>query len=196
MALNTTEAVISQNGTAGPPDVNIDNLYPAIIQCFGIILAGYIAGRANIVTSTHSKGIGTYVTKFCLPALLLKSMCDLDFTKVDWMFLSGILISKTTVFLIVAAITLIVKWPSSAGYAGLFAIFATQSNDFALGYPIVESLYKDTHPDYLNYIYLIAPISLCFLNPIGFVLLEIHQRKTVQSRLPATSYLFFMLSEL
>lgn len=140
MASNTTEAIIPGNATGALPDINIDNLYPAIIQCFGIILAGYAAGRANLVTSTHSKGIGTYVSKFCLPVLLLKSMCNLDFTKVDWIFLSGILISKTTVFVIVAVITLIVKWPSSAGYAGLFAIFATQSNDFALGYPIGENM--------------------------------------------------------
>uniref|UniRef100_A0A8C5ARF4 Uncharacterized protein n=1 Tax=Gadus morhua TaxID=8049 RepID=A0A8C5ARF4_GADMO len=34
--------------------------------------------------------------------------------------------------------------------AGLYAIFATQSNDFALGYPIVDALYRTTYPEYLQ----------------------------------------------
>lgn len=41
----------------------------------------------------------------------------------------------------------------------------------------VQSLYADTHPEYLKYIYLIAPISVIVLNPIGFVLLEIQNHR-------------------
>lgn len=35
------------------------------------------------------------------------------------------------------------------------------------------ALYKDVHPEYASYLYLMAPISLAILNPIGLVLLEI-----------------------
>ena len=41
----------------------------------------------------------------------------------------------------------------------------------------MKALYEDSHPEYLQYIYLIAPISLVLLNPIGFTLLEIHRQK-------------------
>ncbi|XP_052804651.1 integral membrane protein GPR155-like [Mya arenaria] len=163
--------------THEPAALSIDNLYPAIFQCFAIIMAGYIAGRANLITEIQGKGIGTFVGKFCLPALLFRSMVVLDFSQVNWYFLLGIAISKTAVFIAVAGLTLLIKRPVHLGYAGLFAIFATQSNDFALGYPILKALYEDTHPEYLQYIYLVAPISLIFLNPIGFVLLEIHRRR-------------------
>lgn len=61
------------------------------------------------------------------------------------------------------------------GTAALFAIFVSQSNDFALGYPILEAVYSKTHPDYLRYIYLIAPISLCILNPIAFFMMEANE---------------------
>ena len=134
---------IDSNSTGnhtGPQSMNlsIDNLYPAIIQCFVVILAGYIAGRASLITSSQGKGIGTFVGKFCLPALLFRSMVTLNFQTVDWYFLLGIGISKTVVFVGVVVLTLLVKRPLNLAYAGLFGIFATQSNDFALGYPICK----------------------------------------------------------
>ncbi|CAG5127485.1 unnamed protein product, partial [Candidula unifasciata] len=160
-------------------DVSFDRLYTAIVQCFVIILSGYIAGRAGLVTSVQSAGIGTFVSKFCLPALLFKSMCELNFSQVNWMFLVGILIAKASLFIIVGLATLLIKRPLNLGYAGIFGIFATQSNDFALGYPIVQALYGKTHPEYLKYLYLIAPISLVLLNPIGFTLMEIHKHHAI-----------------
>lgn len=117
--------------------MSIDKLFPALLECFGIILCGYIAGRANIITSTQAKGLGNFVSKFALPALLFKNMVMLDFSNVIWPFLWSILIAKVSVFFIVCVLTLIVSSPESRySKAGLFSIFATQSNDFALGYPI------------------------------------------------------------
>ncbi|MEQ2158450.1 hypothetical protein GOODEAATRI_012409, partial [Goodea atripinnis] len=120
-----------------PSTMSIDRLLPALLECFGIILCGYIAGRANIITSTQAKGLGNFVSKFALPALLFKNMVLLDFGNVIWPFLWGILVAKVSVFCIVCVLTLIVSSPDSRySKAGLFSVFATQSNDFALGYPI------------------------------------------------------------
>ena len=49
----------------------------------------------------------------------------------------------------------------------------------------VQALYQDSHPEYLSYIYLISPISLLILNPIGFTLMEIHRHYS-QDVTPAT----------
>ncbi|XP_061579482.1 lysosomal cholesterol signaling protein [Cololabis saira] len=165
-----------------PPDLSssmsIEKLLPALLECFGIILCGYIAGKTNIITSTQAKGLGNFVSKFALPALLFKNMVLLDFSDVIWPFLWSILIAKVSVFCIVCLLTLIVASPASRySKAGIFSIFATQSNDFALGYPIVEALYRSTYPEYLQYIYLVAPVSLILLNPIGFAFCEIQKWK-------------------
>lgn len=108
-----------------------------------------------------------------------------------------------TVFVLVCVLTLMVASPENRySKAGLYAIFATQSNDFALGYPIgeinrnlctesrfmsdtytvsptfvcvVDALYRSTYPEYLQYIYLVAPVSLMLLNPIGFALCEVQR---------------------
>uniref|UniRef100_A0A3B5MWB6 G protein-coupled receptor 155a n=1 Tax=Xiphophorus couchianus TaxID=32473 RepID=A0A3B5MWB6_9TELE len=168
----------SPSPPAVPSTMSIDRLLPALLECFGIILCGYIAGRTNIITTTQAKGLGNFVSKFALPALLFKNMVLLDFGNVIWPFLWGILIAKVAVFCIVCFLTLIVSSPDSRySKAGIFSIFATQSNDFALGYPIVEALYQSTYPEYLQYIYLVAPVSLMLLNPVGFALCEIQKWK-------------------
>uniref|UniRef100_H0XFN7 G protein-coupled receptor 155 n=1 Tax=Otolemur garnettii TaxID=30611 RepID=H0XFN7_OTOGA len=170
------------NSTNDPPSMSITRLFPALLECFGIVLCGYIAGRANVITSTQAKGLGNFVSRFALPALLFKNMVVLNFSNVDWSFLYSILIAKASVFFIVCILTLLVASPDSRfSKAGLFPIFATQSNDFALGYPIVEALYHTTYPEYLQYIYLVAPISLMMLNPIGFIFCEIQKWKDSQN---------------
>ncbi|XP_020785204.2 integral membrane protein GPR155 isoform X1 [Boleophthalmus pectinirostris] len=166
----------SLGGSAAGPQMSIDKLFPALLECFGIIMCGYIAGRTDIITETQAKGLGNFVSKFALPALLFKNMVLLDFGDVIWAFLWSVLVAKVTVFVLVCVLTLMVASPESRySKAGLYAIFATQSNDFALGYPIVEALYRSTYPEYLQYIYLVAPVSLMILNPIGFALCEIQR---------------------
>uniref|UniRef100_A0A8C9YUQ6 G protein-coupled receptor 155 n=1 Tax=Sander lucioperca TaxID=283035 RepID=A0A8C9YUQ6_SANLU len=175
--------VSDPDSSALSSSMSIDKLLPALLECFGIILCGYVAGRANIITPTQAKGLGNFVSKFALPALLFKNMVLLDFGNVIWPFLWSILIAKVSVFFIVCVLTLIVASPESRySKAGLFSIFATQSNDFALGYPIVEALYQSTYPEYLQYIYLVAPVSLMLLNPIGFAFCEIQKWKNQGNR--------------
>ncbi|XP_045555477.1 integral membrane protein GPR155 isoform X2 [Salmo salar] len=169
---------ISHNPLSSSQAMSIDKLFPALLECFGIILCGYIAGRTDIITSCQAKGLGNFVSKFALPALLFKNMVVLDFNNVIWSFLWSILIAKVSVFVLVCVLTLAVASPESRySKAGLYSIFATQSNDFALGYPIVDALYRNTHPEYLQYIYLVAPVSLMLLNPIGFAFCEVQKWK-------------------
>lgn len=157
---------------------SIDNLYPALAECFVIIICGYFAGRMNLISETESKGINTFVGTFALPSLIFMSLARLDLSSVNWMFLVSIFIAKSVVFFSVIVVTILVGRPINLGRAGIFAIFCTQSNDFAIGYPIVAALYKDSHPEYASYLYLVAPINLAILNPVGYILLEINKQRT------------------
>ncbi|XP_032598863.2 LOW QUALITY PROTEIN: integral membrane protein GPR155-like [Drosophila grimshawi] len=153
--------------------VSMDNFYPALVQCFGIIICGYLAGRFGIVTNAETKGLGTFVSTFALPSLIFLSMVELNWTNVNWSFLLAMFISKSVVFFAVLIICLLVARPLNYARAGLLAMFCTQSNDFAIGYPIVMALYKDVHPEYASYLYVMAPISFAILNPIGLAFMEI-----------------------
>ena len=41
----------------------------------------------------------------------------------------------------------------------------------------VQALYRGSHDNFLQYLYLIAPISVAFLNPIGFLFMEIQKSR-------------------
>lgn len=157
-----------------------ENLYPSLVQCFTVILVGYCVGRLGFISPTSSKGIGVFVSLVSLPALLFKSMVELDYSQVNWRFLFSILIAKSTVFFSVAIFTSVLIRPTNLGKAGMYGIFCSQSNDLALGLPLVKAMYSDVHPDYVNYLYLMATISLVILNPIGFILMEIHKQKSME----------------
>merc|ERR1719270_3327627 len=152
---------------------NLDNLYPALVQCFGIILLGFIAGKFSIISDVEAKGLGTFIGTFSLPALIFVSMCQLDFNIVNWVFLASITLAKSIIFFAVLFVSLFLHKPLDPSRSALYAIFCTQSNDFALGFPILQAIYGTKHPDYPMYLYLLAPVSLAFLNPIGFILMEI-----------------------
>ncbi|KYN09636.1 hypothetical protein ALC57_18156, partial [Trachymyrmex cornetzi] len=169
-SLSTNQYVETVDGPA-------DNLYLALIQCFGIILCGYIAGRFGMITKIGANGLNTFVGTFALPSLIFLSLAKLHFTLINWKFLLAVLLAKSCVFITVLVVSLVIQKPSNPGRAALFAIFTTQSNDFAIGYPMIYALYGRTHPEYAAYLYLMAPISLAILNPIGFVLLEINKRR-------------------
>ncbi|XP_032821598.2 lysosomal cholesterol signaling protein isoform X1 [Petromyzon marinus] len=164
-----------------PPNVAVDRLFPALLECFGTVLCGYAAGRSGLVPPSGARGLGGFVSSFALPALLFRNMVVLDFAVVSWGFLLAVLATKVAVFVLVCVVTLLTAAPASRfAKAGLFPIFATQSNDFALGYPIVQALYQATNPEYVQYIYLVAPISLVLLNPVGFVFCELQRRRNVE----------------
>ena len=50
--------------------------------------------RADMITGSQAKGLGNFVSKFALPALLFKNMVLLDFGDVIWAFLWSVLVAK------------------------------------------------------------------------------------------------------
>jgi len=98
----------------------------------------YIAGRFKIISNAETKGLGTFVGTFALPSLIFLSLVELNWNAVNWSFLLAMLVSKAVVFFAVLFISLLVARPLNYARGGLMAIFCTQSNDFAIGYPIGE----------------------------------------------------------
>lgn len=148
-----------------------------IFICFFSFKISYIAGRLKIITNADTKGLNTFVGTFALPSLIFTSLVTLDWKTVNWIFLLAILISKCIVFFAVGIVSLLMTRPTNFGRAGILAIFCTQSNDFAIGSPILNALYHHAHPEYASYLYLMAPLSLAILNPIGYIFLELSSVK-------------------
>lgn len=162
--------------TAVPGDdtnVVYNELLPVLIQCFAIILLGYFSGRLGLIGPAETRSLNVFVSYFALPATAFKSLATIALGEVNWRFLAAVALGKCVVFAAVAAVTLLlVQRPASFGKAGLYAIAGSQSNDFGLGYPLIVHLYDKMQPTFSHYLYLVAPIQLAFLNPIGFLMME------------------------
>lgn len=91
-----------------------------------------------MTTTSPISGLSTFVGTFSLPALIFSSLCMLDLSSVQWKVVLAIFIAKALIFVAVIIVCFVVIKPLDTAKAGLFAIFVTQSNDFALGYPILK----------------------------------------------------------
>ena len=137
-----------------------------------------ILSRFNFLNEEQASGIGVFVGKFALPAIIFGSLCKIDLTKMNWSLWLSILLSKMIVFVAVLVIHRLASRSKSIGISSLYGIFVTQSNDFALGLPILNALFEASdHPEYPSYLFLLAPIQLAIINPIALVLIEISQTK-------------------
>lgn len=154
-----------------------ETLLPALVQCFGIMFLGYILGKFEILGQREARGICKFTQYLALPALIFGTISTMQFTNVKWDFVASIFVSKVFIFVCVVLLTMLLTHPADLGKAGIYAIATTQSNDFALAYPMFMSLYKDSHPDYPSYLYIVAPIQLLVLNTIGFFIIETDKQK-------------------
>ena len=154
--------------------VDLDDVINAMFSTFSIIVLGYGMGRANLIPTSVGQGLGTFLFQVSLPCLIFHSVGTMSFTGVNWWVWAALLISKGIIFMLVLGFGAL---SSNVANGAVWAIFCTQSNDFALGLPLLKALYKTTQPTFPQYIYLCAPISLCLLNPIGFVCMELGNKK-------------------
>lgn len=65
--------------------------------------------------------------------------------------------------------------------AGLYAIFATQSNDFALGLPLIDAIWGSK---FTSTVFIVGPMQLAVLNPVAFALMESAAVAPTSSRAP------------
>ncbi|CAN7942006.1 unnamed protein product [Ixodes pacificus] len=178
---------VSPPAPTGDPHVVYDELLPVLVQCFAIILLGYSSGRFGLIGSAETRSLNVFVSYFALPAVAFKSLATIALGQVNWKFLAALALGKAAVFVAVAAVTLLlVRRPLSFGKAGLYAIAATQSNDFGLGYPLISHLFDRTQPTFSHYLYLVSPIQLAFLNPIAFLMMEYSRSESEDSPSPIT----------
>ncbi|KAK7230910.1 secretin-like G protein-coupled receptor [Aureococcus anophagefferens] len=154
----------------------------ALFSCALVIASGYFAGRVKVirVEGEGPRALGTFIGRFSLPALLFKELATLSFASIDVHLLVAIATGKAAVFFGVLLCTALLESRRGGdatqqrkvvAVSALRAIFCTQSNDFALGLPVMTALYKDTRPEMVSMLYLLSPVSLLLLNPVGFLLM-------------------------
>ena len=146
----------------------LENLIPALLKVFMVVLIGYVFGRTGIYPTGAARNLAKLCGELLLPVYAFNAMASISVTPEAWDFLYAVIISKTTVFLAILVLVLCVdRARGRIGRAAISAVFCTQSNDFALGIPIFQVIYSTTNPGYRFLLYIVAPVNYMFLNPIG-----------------------------
>ena len=65
--LNLTNANLTIYTAPDQNEMSIEKIFSIIVQCFGLILTGYLFGRLNIVSPEQSKGISTFTSRIGRP---------------------------------------------------------------------------------------------------------------------------------
>ncbi|KAH7967025.1 hypothetical protein HPB49_021487 [Dermacentor silvarum] len=193
--------VVAPTGTQTPvpcpPRVDPVAFSWTLVKCFTVILMGFASGKARLVKGREVRALDLLASHVCLSALLFLNLSQLRLNTFEWPLVAAVLLGKAALFALVAAVSAALSYSSRCreggrlATAGLHAIFVTQVNDFGIAYPLVESVFGRSHPDFAGYLYLVAPLSLVLFNPIGFFMAELQgvrsQRRYTEDAIESTA---------
>ena len=162
---------------APPPMVNgladFEGLALVLCQIMIVQLVGYLLKVAGVVTSVMEAGIGAYVGLIGFPCVIFKALATLNLStggggggggSILYLVLA-ISIAKLFVFGLAGLLALVNRGNGCSGdtkpgttlsSASLFAIFATQSDDIALGIPALGKLV----PGHASTLYLLSALQV------------------------------------
>ena len=126
MGLDNSSLTSKELIDGGEMDKGMEELLPTLFQIFLTVALGWAAGALGLFGAKESKGIGVFVGKFSLPALIFTSLATLDLSSIKWSFLLAMLVAKSSIFTLIMILEVVLnKNPSRAS---IFAICCTQTN--------------------------------------------------------------------
>ena len=184
----------------------------ALVQTSSIIFLGYLCMALGAISYLELTGIKKFCGRIALPAIFFLEVANIDWSTVEFRILLGMFSAKLLVFSVTAIyVCMRQAWHSSStknqsssdsttstttssssskegnilSTMGIFCIFATKSNDIALGVPLINAAFSGPNTtQFSKYLYLFAPFQLLILNVTGFVLLEIgrHRQQEIDEK--------------
>merc|ERR1719330_1342009 len=139
---------------------------------------GYASVQMQLVVpgDGHMKGWGFFIGQVAFPLLVFKTVATAKFDGVDMYTILACTLGKLTVFVLTWSGTFCAYEPDRPKgkkvlTASIFAFFTTSSNDFAMGLPVVQSLYAGEHMDV--YVAVNALVNSAVLTPLAMMLLAV-----------------------
>lgn len=154
-----------------------------ILSSTGVVVfisgIGFACKQLGIFKDKHREGLLQFLANIALPCLFFRSLATLEAKDFDAGTYFSLVMARGLVFVAVAAITYATTRDQSLGAAGIYALFATQQNDFAMGLPIISAAFG---PKYVVYLFLIVPFQLLALNVASISLLEVNAARNPRAK--------------
>ena len=161
-----TPGVWFGGGAAPSAELDFTALLGCLVVTFSVIGLGYVAQRTGFFDRNTKAGLGQFVGKVALPALLFKAISTLELGSIDPAFIAGVGLCKATAFVLVLILAKLMR--RSLSECAIWAVFVSNSNDIALGYPVFLTLY----PPFAHQIFITASLQIGLINPLAIILME------------------------
>lgn len=113
-----------------------------ILPVFGLVILGFIAGKAGWITTAAIEGLSTFVFTFAIPVMLFRSIALADLpADMPWTFLLGYYGATVMLFAVTLALGHILKL--DRGASSIFAMSASYSNVVLLGIPLIVASFGE-----------------------------------------------------
>ena len=158
----------------------LEALADAIGEVIFFVALGYICGEFNFI-SRDAKAVSQIVSQFALPALFFSFAATLDIGSFNWAPIVGMLLTRFIMIIMMGFITFALRLEPFWAQWGILGIFATQSNDIALGMPVINAIWDDDKYYFGDYTVIHSTLALMTSSIcIAFILIGESQRPKME----------------
>eukprot|EP00435_Cladocopium_sp_Y103_P074135 s206_g47.t1 len=132
---------------AGSPTFRLFN---TLLATMVAILVGFFCVRLKVVKPAegHLKGLGFFIGSMVFPLLIFNTVATAELHSVNYGVIAACSLGKIAVMILTWLLAYVVFQPKrSQGQriltASVFAFFSVASNDFAIGFPVIDALYPE-----------------------------------------------------
>jgi hypothetical protein len=149
-----------------------------LLQFFCVIALGWVTVQKGLLHPEDGEAVGLdfIVGKIALPLLVFRAVATANMGHLNWSAVLACLLGKAVVFATTWIATYTLRGQGALQgervvTATLFSYFVTASNDFALGFPVIEALYAKEE-DMTVYLAVNATMFQLLVQPVAMLMLE------------------------
>lgn len=148
-------------------------LFGAIGNASLLTALGFALRKGGLASSRTKVELGSFATSIALPSQVVKELVGLRTEEVALGFFVGCVLAKIAIAGLIFGLTMMLdKSGKNRQRSGIFAMFCTQSNDLAIGLPIVDALFGSSNPNFPVQLYIIAPFQFAVITSCSLLALE------------------------
>ncbi|KAL1518579.1 hypothetical protein AB1Y20_002867 [Prymnesium parvum] len=181
------------NSSSLPPAlvdrVNVlESLGMTLFTIMAVQALGYGMKAARLTPEGFEIGLGFYLGRVAIPALLFRSMATLDLGAVDLTLIGAVVLGKLLVTTLAISLGRLAAPAGEAGGAfslcGVMAMASTMSDDVGLGLPVMNALFPpgSAAANLVPLLFILSAVQALLFNPLSFVLLGIGAARAAAKR--------------
>eukprot|EP01083_Nonionella_stella_P024330 67222_1 len=137
----------------------LENLLSVLGQIILIVILGIFTRKFEWLPKNTSS-LEIIVGRFALPAIFFSFAAGMNLSSYNWTPLVSMMIAKVIMIILCGFIACVARLKPFFSTWGIMGLFVTQSNDFALGIPVINALWDNDTTHFGDYAVINATLGL------------------------------------